>query len=135
MIGIKGMELPKNCSGCPLRADSGIAFYKCNRLNKRLSDVSKIDKDCPLVDLGKEDMSWEELVEKCSNFKNIHHENVGTECENLWIKYPKSKHYDGYYVEFTKEGLVYFNESDTLGLNKKPFEMWQIINTLIGDER
>ena len=60
MIGIKGMELPKSCKECDLNC----TLYRT--FNEEEYEIKR-HPNCKLVDLGKEDMDFEDLKEKCKN--------------------------------------------------------------------
>jgi len=119
MIAIKGMEMPKGCKNCLIGCGSYtdlIAFQKHNPedyANKRL-------ETCRLVDLGKEDMSWDELVEKVRNYNKIYIPN-----DISFIRL--------YQICFNRIGDIFFLNDKRL--KKTPFQMYQIIKSLVGDER
>ena len=127
MIGIKGMELPKNAETCRFRH----SIYDWCVIDKKPLKRNKSDKClvCPLVDLGKEDMSWEELVEKVKELKGV---NIDTIKNRIYL----SK----FNISFEKTGEIYlsFGTSQlyiTIKDKIKPFKMYQIIKSLVGDER
>ena len=133
MIGIKGMELPKSCAICEFHRFVNLARFICLRTNKTLGDITKIDKDCPIVDLGKEDMSWDELVEKVNKISDPFSKNFTIDDRSIDLK--------RYNIVFMKNGdigVYYDGEYISYITNEKRVnytQMHQIIKSLVGDER
>lgn len=130
MIGID-MELPKSCAKCRFK-DSLHGIYYCLFNREAITDYGwqKQRADfCPLVDLGKEDMSWEELVEKVKELLiKIHIELETFSLEDYNIKFYKNGHigvyYDGNYITFiTNDGKTNY------------YQMYQIIKSLVGVQK
>lgn len=117
MIGIKGMELPKNCASCPLVRVKGCFTIFLHQ------DIR--DKNCPLVDLGKEDMSWEELVEKCKDLKGIYEITVFPTYITFGILFTQ--------FYFQKNGYMVVDQNSIKKIGYS--QMYQIIKSLVGDER
>lgn len=130
MIGIKGMELPKSCSSCE------ITEYYCHICpiigESKLDYKDNRNPNCPLVDLGKEDMSWEELVEKVKELKS----DLLTINED-YIRYRSfAECWDC--LEFGIDNQIvfkYMDEQKVIHTDKSFFQMYQIIKSLVGDER
>lgn len=127
MIGIKGMELPKSCSSCE------ITEYYCHICpiigESKLDYKDNRNPNCPLVDIGKEDMSWEELVEKCKSEFNVDVSDnksiiINLSCGDLVVYFNKDKSIS-FYTESEKNSIY----------DKSYFKMYQIIKSLVGDER
>jgi len=128
MIGIKGMELPKSCAICEFHRFVNLARFICLRTNKTLGDITKIDKDCPIVDLGKEDMSWEELKEKCKSFiKKIDKTAEGRNIEYFEIE-PCG-------LSFWEDGIILDEHNDIILTKQNYYQMYQIIKSLVGDQK
>jgi hypothetical protein len=126
MIGIKGMELPKSCAICEFHRFVNLARFICLRTNKTLGDITKIDKDCPIVDLGKEDMSWEELVLKLGDKALNKSSELG--CIEKFEIEPCG-------LSFYKNGAILDEHNDYILIKQTPYQMYQIIKSLVGDER
>lgn len=127
MIGIY-MELPKSCSECNFGNwvnDNIVCEINLNVIRKD-SVMDKRADFCKLVDLGKEDMSWEELVEKVKGMPNIEFGEISR------LKHIK--------INVTFNPLYYYESrlfcSKNLAFESiKPYQMYQIIKSLVGDER
>ena len=124
MIGIKGIKMPKGCAECRNRCRD---FDKLS-FSKRVSEKYKNERleHCPLVDLGSEDMSWEELVEKVKEL-NLKDSIFKDDCFLIPIVNDK--------WEFFEDGDIHDGGSFGLKTNQKPYQMWQIINALTGDNK
>ena len=127
MIGIN-MELPKDCESCRFN-EYGCIFLERIDIDEYEKTKNVRRKDCPLVDLGKEDMSWEELVESFKKSKEV---NVDTIKNRIYL----SK----FNISFKKNGEIYlcFGTSQIYITRKEkitPYQMYQIIKSLVGDER
>ena len=115
MIGIKGMELPKSCASCPLLKVKGCFTVFLHQ------DIR--DKNCPLVDLGSEDMSWEELKGLAKDEIVFEHKEIGYfQIDSIFFS-----------MQFFICGDIYFNDTKIFE-DKTPFQMWQIINALTGEK-
>lgn len=134
MIGIKGMELPKSCNNCRFCViattvnDLGMLCGVNTDIDTVCGFTSSRHPNCPLVDLGKEDMSWKELIEKIKNIKFV---CLGRNKKWFYIAF------GGYAIEFHNDGTIFLSCEHSFNLfeNKKPFEMWQIIKALVGGEK
>jgi len=125
MIGIKGMELPKSCAKCRFK-DSLHGIYYCLFNCEAITDYGWQKQRayfCPLVDLGKEDMSWEELKEKVKKLiPKI----------EIWGK-------SNEYFDIRIGGLCFWqdgeilNDENTILTDKTPYQMYQIIKALTGE--
>ena len=121
MIGIKGMELPKSCKECFLNIEGFSNNSYCRKTKLETTKYNnKRHTKCPLLDLGKEDMSWDELVEKVRNYNKIYIPN-----DISFIRL--------YQICFNRIGDIFFLNDKRL--KKTPFQMYQIIKSLVGDER
>ena len=120
MIGIK-MDLPKSCKECDLNC----TLYRT--FNEEEYEIKR-HPNCPLVDLGKEDMSWEELVEKVKELSGSQINDNNFALRNYNIVFFKNgkigSYYDNGYITFINDERIL-----------KFFEMYQIIKSLVGDER
>lgn len=118
MIGIKGMQMPKNSKTCRFR--HSIFDYCVIDKDRNTIKTDNNDKclNCPLVDLGSEDMSWEELKEKCKQIKDT---------ENIIFTFEVNEE-----VLIVKKLNRYFRQNTT---DLTPFQIWQIINALTGDNK
>lgn len=145
MIGID-MELPKSCKECETFGNEVVEDN--NNLNLKKGDIvcsllEKIDVDrcvlkngikltnCPLVDLDKEDMDFEDLKEKCKNISTGNYNH-----------YFSVRIDSGTIFSFYETGIISIEQENDLTkddyieiFNKTPFEMYQIIKSLVGDER
>ena len=135
MIGIKGMELPKSCrtmdgneraeqSKCCPFEDYGFCWLDEKRLTFEF--INDRHLNCPLVDLGKEDMSWEELVEKVKAIKD------------LKITFDPDGVFSFIINFFDDEIIIYFNRLNCVLIKNKrhsktPYQMYQIIKALTGE--
>lgn len=126
MIGID-MELPKGCASCPITDKICIAFALDKELKRGDLKISR-HPNCPLVDLGKEDMSWEELKEKCKSFiKKIDKTAEGRNIEYFEIEPCGLSFWEDYII---------LDEHNDIVLTKQNYcQMYQIIKSLVGDER
>ena len=131
MIGID-MELPKGCMVCPIKDSCKSIKEHQDEYNKFLEYYTGYDNRfawCNLIDLGKEDMSWEELVEKVKELLiKIHIELETFSLKDYNIKFYKNGHigvyYDGNYITFiTNDGKTNY------------YQMYQIIKSLVGDQK
>lgn len=122
MIGIK-MEMPKSCASCPLLKVKGCFTVFLHQ------DIR--DKNCPLIDLGKEDMDFEDLKEKCKNISTgnyNHYFSVRIDSGTIFSFYETGTISIEQENDLTKDDYIEI-------FNKTPFEMYQIIKSLVGDER
>ena len=119
MIGIKGMELPKSCKECAFCEEFCEEKF-CQMESVSIKDENIRQSFCPLVDLGKEDMSWEELVEKVRNYNKIYIPN-----DISFIRL--------YQICFNRIGDIFFLNDKRL--KKTPYQMYQIIKSLVGDQK
>lgn len=129
MIGID-MELPKGCASCKICCCKGyndlVTYEEPDEWEyKRLPD-------CPLVDLGKEDMSWEELVEKVKELKSelLSIRNDCIVCVSFLGAWDC--------LEFGIDNQIVFKylaEEKTINTDRSFYQMYQIIKSLVGDER
>ena len=144
MIAIKGMDMPKSCKECDFYL---LGENSCSRTGFIINCNNNImDKNCPLIDLGSEDMSWEELVNKCkSEFsqKNFQYEenqfgyskkhitkiNFLIEDEN----YPDEVGCIRFREDCVVECGAYAPSEGFFKSKIKPFQMWQIIQALVGE--
>ena len=138
MIGID-IELPKSCGSCHFLQISSMSNNNdvsglCYDLREYVSSTNENPKDCRcrLVDLGKEDMSWEELVEKVKELKS----DLLTINED-YIRYRSfAECWDC--LEFGIDNQIvfkYMDEQKVIHTDKSFFQMYQIIKSLVGDER
>jgi len=126
MIGIKGMELPKGCIVCPIKDSCKSIKEHQDEYNKFLEYYTGYDNRfawCNLIDLGKEDLSWDELVEKVGKYKNT-----------IRISSDKFDFIIGDYLVFYKTGRITLMGA-IINEHIKPYQMYQIIKSLVGDER
>lgn len=140
MIGID-MELPKGCNSCPLKVPKFIKeamdwIDLCPYTEEVIIgdeyENKRCDKGCPLVDLGSEDMSWEELVEKVKELKS----DLLTINED-YIRYRSfAECWDC--LEFGIDNQIifkYMDEQKVIHTDKSFFQMYQIIKSLVGDQK
>jgi len=132
MIGIKGMELPKSCKECAFCEEFCEEKF-CQMESVSIKDENIRQSFCPLVDLGKEDMSWEELVEKVNKISDPFSKNFTIDDRSIDLK--------RYNIVFMKNGdigVYYDGEYISYITNEKRVnytQMHQIIKSLVGDER
>ena len=134
MIGIKGMELPKSCKECFLNIEGFSNNSYCRKTKLETTKYNnKRHPNCPLVDLGKEDMSWDELVEKVNKISDPFSKNFTIDDRSIDLK--------RYNIVFMKNGdigVYYDGEYISYITNEKRVnytQMHQIIKSLVGDER
>ena len=127
MIGIKGIKMPESCNSCLYCRDNGYLTAQCKLNNfETVEDLrnNKRDENCPLVDLGSEDMSWEELKGLAKDEIVFEHKEIGYfQIDSIFFS-----------MQFFICGDIYFNDTKIFE-DKKPFQMWQIINALTGDNK
>lgn len=124
MIGIK-MQMPKSCDKCKFCIDNGYLTSQCRLNFETVEDLrlNKIDKNCPLIDLGNEDMSWEDLKEKAKQFIEKTEKDV----------YGK-EYFEINSLSFWQDGAVLDKHNDIISWkNQMPYQMWQIIQALVGE--
>ena len=124
MIGIKGMKIPENAETCRFR--HSIFNYCVIDKDRNTIKVDNNDKclNCPLVDLGSEDMSWEELKGLAKDEIVFEHKEIGYfQIDSIFFS-----------MQFFICGDIYFNDTKIFE-DKKPFEMFQIINALTGEKK
>lgn len=126
MIGID-MELPKSCNNCIFCVvattinDLDMLCGVNPDIDTVRGFISSRHPNCKLVDLGKEDMSWDDLKIKCDNLTTdiqFSSDGFDFECKGIW---------------FNRVGTIFSSKLNIEDL--KPFEMYQIIKSLVGDER
>jgi hypothetical protein len=136
MIGIKGMELPKSCrtmdgneraeqSKCCPFEDYGFCWLDEKRLTFEF--INTRHPNCPLVDLGKEDMDFEDLKEKCKNISTgnyNHYFSVRIDSGTIFSFYETGTISIEQENDLTKDDYIQI-------FNKTPFEMYQIISKKI----
>ena len=129
MIGIKGMKMPKGCAECRNRCRD----FDTLSFSKRVSEKYKNERleHCPLIDLGSEDMSWEELKGLAKD--KIVFEHTIFKYFRISNKQCTMSFYKGGDIYFTNKDVNY--EDIKIFENKKPFEMFQIINALTGENK
>ena len=130
MIGIKDMEMPKGCATCPITDKICAAFALDKELKRNDLKISRHPL-CPLVDLGSEDMSWEELKELAKD--KIVFEHTIFKHFRISNKQCTMSFYKGGDIYFTNKDVKY--EDIKIFEDKKPFQMWQIINALTGENK
>jgi len=131
MIGID-MELPKSCKECAFCEEFCEEKF-CKMESVSIKDENIRQSFCPLVDLGKEDMSWDELKEKAILKKETVLYNRGKKKQEWFALFLDNEQR----WEFFQDGHIYFNSDDWAGFNifenQTPFHMWQIIQVLVGE--
>jgi hypothetical protein len=153
MIGIKGMELPISTQKCPFfKRDSHfengttiVSGMFCLATGKKICDVDNIlplysCKRCPhwpLVDLGKEDMSWEELVDECMSFPVDSGEQLIYVEKKDCITY-RPFELSTHKIEFGIDNQIVFKYADEekiIHTDRSFYQMYQIIKSLVGDQK
>lgn len=154
MIGIKGMKMPKSCKECAFCEDFCEEIF-CQMESVSIKDENIRQSFCPLVDLGKEDMSWEELVENVEKLKifktwNNYEERIPLAHFVIDDEITPSVFYLNFLGEtrdwvFYKNGLVLLRYSNLTANNSKieieiqqtstNYKMWQIIKALTGENK
>ncbi len=94
------------------------------------TDVDDICLNCPLIDLGTEDMTWDDLIEKVSKKITPKKYQINPNNESLFL--------ENWAIWFTKNGHIIANSSGVKATVTGPTEvtlsqMWQIIKALIGN--
>jgi len=132
MAVIIDMEMPKGCALCPQRCTNfnGLSFSE--RFDIKYEN-SRLDT-CPLQEHTEENknMSWEELVEKVKELKSdllIIFEDYICYCTNkeIWGN-----------LEFGIDNQIvfrYFDGQKIIHTDRSFYQMYQIIKSLVGDER
>ena len=127
MIGIKGMELPKSCKECAFCEEFCEEKF-CKMESVSIKDETIRQSFCPLVDLGKEDMSWEELKEKCKSFIK----KIDKTAEVRNIEYFEIEPCG---LSFWEDGIILDEHNDIILTKQSYYQMYQIIKSLVVDER
>ena len=127
MIGIKGMELPKSCKECAFCEEFCEEKF-CKMESVSIKDETIRQSFCPLVDLGKEDLSWEELKEKCKSFIK----KIDKTAEVRNIEYFEIEPCG---LSFWEDGIILDEHNDIILTKQSYYQMYQIIKSLVVDER
>ena len=131
MIAIK-MDMPKDCESCRFN-EYGCIFLQRIEIDEYEKTKNTRHKDCPLVDLGSEDMSWEELKEILKQYTLEKYKGIFIlKIENEYIYFSSAKLQ---LFTFHKNGDIITDDMYKIFKNAKYYFMYQIIKALIGDER
>ena len=126
MIGIK-MQMPKSCDKCKFCIDNGYLTSQCRLNFETVEDLrlNKIDKNCPLIDLGSEDMSFNDLFKKIEDKISVIYDN------HFCVNFGDGSIFLSFYDD---NKIIISTENDFIKFeNIKPFQMWQIIQALVGE--
>jgi len=124
------MELPKGCASCPITSKICSAFALDKEFKKEDLKFSRHPL-CQLVDLGKEDMDFEDLKEKCKNISTgnyNHYFSIRIDSGTIFSFYENGTISIEQENDLTKDDYIEI-------FNKTPYQMYQIIKSLVGDEK
>ena len=122
MIGID-MELPKSCKECAFCEEFCEEKF-CQMESVSIKDENIRQSFCPLVNLGSEDMSWEELKEKCKSFIK----KIDKTAEVRNIEYFEIEPCG---LSFWEDGIILDEHNDIILTKQSYYQMYQIIKSLV----